>query len=436
MTGLRFRAPTVALSGMAAVLAVAPLAPPVFVDAAKRAVTAPALLADTALIMGGTGTPDPPQWFIDQLNDIYIQPNFPGYTPVGLYTPEEAWPMFGSMTGDESVAQGVENLHTAITDTYAGDDLLIFGVSQSAVIAGLEMQDLADDPPDGLGDLHFALLGDPASPAGGIFERLVGVNNPFVDLSLYPPTPTDAFPTDIYTGEYDGVADFPRYPLNIVSTLNALAGMATVHLGYEDLTADQIASATHLGHSGQTDFYMMPTDELPLLSPLYESDFGKVLADLMEPQLRVMVDLGYGNLDHAAVPDPGGVDAGAGIGMLPKLDPLAVLAALQLGQVEGTVNATNDVLGYAGLAPLPDSVTDLLKSTSGYDATVQWDEALTAELTQLSTQPGLSYLDPDVLFDGSPIFEGEPVVDMINQWINDTVGALGVGALGWLLGLL
>ncbi len=36
-------------------------------------------------------------------------------------------------------------------------------------------------------------------------------------------TPHNLYLTKIYTIEYDGVADFPRYPLNFVSDLNAIA---------------------------------------------------------------------------------------------------------------------------------------------------------------------------------------------------------------------
>jgi PE-PPE domain len=42
--------------------------------------------------------------------------------------------------------------------------------------------------------------------------------------------PTDLFPTDIYTGEYDGVSDFPDDLSNLLSVANAVAGMEYVHL--------------------------------------------------------------------------------------------------------------------------------------------------------------------------------------------------------------
>jgi hypothetical protein len=43
---------------------------------------------------------------------FFLQPNFPGYEPVGLQTPEEAFPIYGLLSGYESVAQGVADLNT------------------------------------------------------------------------------------------------------------------------------------------------------------------------------------------------------------------------------------------------------------------------------------------------------------------------------------
>jgi hypothetical protein len=383
------------------------------------------LRSDITLIMGGTGMPVPTQPFIDEVNNFYIQPNFPGYEPVGLQTPEEAFPLYGFLSGYASVAQGVQDLNTAITHTYAGDNLVIFGVSQSALIASLEEQQLAADPPAHLGELHFALLAGPDNPMGGLFERFAGLDNPLVNYDLYPPTPTDLFPTDIDTGEYDGVSDFPEDPSNLLSVANAIAGMQYVHLDYGDLTLQQVQSAVLLGQSGQTDFYMIPTAVLPILQPLYDSsESGKVVADFLQPELQVIVNLGYGNLEHGLVPDPGGVDGAVGIGFFPKVDPVAVEAALQQGQVEGIVNATNDVLSNQGLAPLPDSVTELLDATSGYDFTSWLDQEFISGLTQLSTLPGMADLNPDVLFDGLPLISGAPVIDAVNEYLTDLYSSI------------
>jgi PE-PPE domain len=222
----RLRSPAVALVGAVAVSATAVAMSPARLTTVKRNTAEISLRSgsDIALIMGGTGMPDPTQAYIDEVNDFFLQPNFPGYEPVGLQTPEEAFPIYGLLSGYESVAQGVADLNTAITQTYAGDNLVIFGVSQSAMIASLEEQQLAANPPADLGQLHFALLAGPDNPMGGLFERFAGLDNPVVNYDLYPPSPTDLFPTDIYTGEYDGVSDFPDDLSNLLSVANAPRG--------------------------------------------------------------------------------------------------------------------------------------------------------------------------------------------------------------------
>lgn len=388
--------------GGAALLALTPLpAPGIRLAVTLLAAEDPSGPVNTVLIMGGTGTPLPDAAFVDTLNAAYLQPRFPGYTNlVPLWTPENGL-FFGTMSGDESMRQGVDIVHNAITVDHAGEHLMVFGVSQSAAISGIEMQRLADA--GWTGDLRFALLGNPTNPAGGMYVRFPG-------FTPYPPAPVDLFPTESFTGAYDGVADFPRYPLNLVSTANALAGILTVHLGYQGMTADQIAGATHLGTAGLTDFYMIPTRQLPLLWPLYQLGLpGATVADTIDPMLRLVVNLGYGNLDHGLVPDPGGLAAGAAIGFLPKFDPLEVLGAVQSAAAQTVVNPVNDILGALGAAQLPADVTGAMRSLLGYDLTVLVDQWLTSGLAQLAATPGLAFLDPAVLFDGGPLIDGAAV---------------------------
>lgn len=64
-------------------------------------------------------------------------------------------------------------------------------------------------------------------------------------MTLYGATPSDTiYPTNIYTLEYDGWADFPRYPLNLLSDLNAELGIAFVHGQYPSLDPSALPRAT------------------------------------------------------------------------------------------------------------------------------------------------------------------------------------------------
>ena len=49
-------------------------------------------------------------------------------------------------------------------------------------------------------------------------------------------------PTTIYTAQYDGVADAPQYPLNVISDLNAFMGYFYLHGNYPTLTPTQVGN--------------------------------------------------------------------------------------------------------------------------------------------------------------------------------------------------
>jgi hypothetical protein len=98
------------------------------------------LQATTALIMGGTDNPDPDATYIADITQRYLDPfgDLPyDPPPVGVHTPEQFFPVFGSQTFDDSVAEGVLDLQDAIdvNTPNAGDRVIIVGYSQSARIA-------------------------------------------------------------------------------------------------------------------------------------------------------------------------------------------------------------------------------------------------------------------------------------------------------------
>lgn len=292
---------------------------------------APETRADPlAFIMGGTLNPQPAPEYVTAINDAYLQPNplYAGYTPFGLYTPEGVnIPFISGLTLDQSVMQGLMILNNAILGRPSGADTLVFGYSQSSVIATLEMRALDALPADqrpSPDDLSFMLIGDMDNPNGGLFTRFT-FNIGSLGMPFYGPTPPDTvYPTDIYTGQYDFVADFPQYPLNLLADLNAVLGALYVHTNYANLTPEQIRDAVPLatspGYDGVTHYFMIPTENLPLLDPLRGIPVvGTPLADLMQPVLKVLVDLGYNPNGYADVP--------TAAQLLPGFSPLADLLA-------------------------------------------------------------------------------------------------------------
>lgn len=300
-----------------------------------------------SLFMGGTGVPWPSDQFVTNANNLYVH-------SMGilqkLYTPEQLYPLTGvrSSTLNASVAQGVNILDNQLYNAIhlQNQSVTVFGISQSAIISSIEMQNLANgtslfgaNPPN-VNQLNFVLTGNEVNPNGGLLARFPNLNLPSLGLDFFPAMNANTpYHVANYTLEYDGFADFPRYPINILSDLNAVAGIVFVHPHYLDLTTSQVNSAVQLptspGYNGNTSYYMIPTADLPLLKPLDAIPvIGKPLVDLLQPDLRVLVNLGYGpdptlgySTSYANVPTP--------FGLFPNVDPGTVVNALAAGTQQG-----------------------------------------------------------------------------------------------------
>jgi hypothetical protein len=313
------------------------------------------------LIMGGTGNPIPNAGYLTNIYNTYIAPRIAPLTaiPTGLTTPEQGFPLTGlnSLTFDTSIARGVEILQQSIAAQPPGTQTVVFGFSQSATIITDYLNGIANGSitAPNPADLRFVLAGNPNNPNGGLYERFTGLYIPGFNQTFGGATPDLAYPTDIYTIQYDGFAHFPRYPVNLLSVANALAGMYYGHLSptpaYEFLTPAQLASAivapVSPGASGNTNYYMIPSQDLPLLRPF---NLPQPLLNLIQPPLRVLVDLGYGdiggaNTEYANLPTPAS--------LFPLINPVAVGTYL----VQGTAQGVQANLVLAGLLP-PSAMPD------------------------------------------------------------------------------
>jgi hypothetical protein len=297
-----------------------------------------------ALIMGPSGFPVPPTTYLNAVNSLYVQVLDEGASVFPLTTPEGLYPITGvnSLTFNASVTQGAATLNNAIQFLVgAGNHVDVFGYSQSSTIASLVMSQLAAEhvPSNAV---SFILTGDPNNPNGGLLERFVGGSIPSLGVTANGATPSGPYPTSIYTLEYDGFADFPQYPIDLLSDLNAYAGILFNHTAYANLTPQQISGATDLGTYGETTYYVIPSPNLPLLDPLRWIPFGNPLADLVQPDLTVLVDLGYGSTTQGYSPGPPNVPTP--FGLYPtNVGPLNIATALIHGVPEGINNAIFDL---------------------------------------------------------------------------------------------
>lgn len=281
----------------------------------QSAATSPMAAATTALIMGGTNNPLPDLQYILDVNKNYIQKLFAGAIPQGLLTPEQFWPVtpdLGNMTYNQSTAKGVALLNAAIKHQIVdlGNKAVVFGYSQSASIVNNEILALMAAGSPYQGDLSFIMAAAGNNPNGGLLSRFPGFYIPFLDVPFNGATPANnPYPTQIFTAQYDGIAHAPQYPLHILSDINAIMGYFYVHPNYPIFSAsDAVLLPTSPGYTGNTQYYMHLTQDLPLLQPIRNIPYaGPPIADLIQPQLRVLVDMGYSDYGYADLPTPAGL---------------------------------------------------------------------------------------------------------------------------------
>jgi hypothetical protein len=268
----------------------------------------------TALLMGGTSIPQPSQLYLDAANELYLQPRGFDGTLQSLFTPEDASPT--------SEARGEQILDSTILQAFDSGKLsaqnpeVVFGYSQSASISSEVMRELAGQGVPS-SDVHFVLIGDPDNPVGGSELATSDLSPQYLQANVA--TPNDLYPTDVYTHEYDGVADFPKYPINLLSDLNSALGFIYEHGTYLSLTPEQISDAIQLPTSAadtMVNYYIIPAESLPLLDPLRLIPIvGQPLYDLLEPDTKILVDLGYGSIDQGWA--SGDADVVTASGMFP-----------------------------------------------------------------------------------------------------------------------
>ncbi|MGB8406668.1 MAG: PE-PPE domain-containing protein [Mycobacterium sp.] len=381
--------------------------------------------AQTVLVVPGTGNPDPTAAFIDREVQNLVTPcqSPPVCTQDPINYPASFWPiiLFGlkqltSDTWNVSVGTGVKNLiygyttpatvtglptsHPGLTQAFELDPtgtFYIVGYSQGSTVVALFKQDYLNHtlPPNPSGQntilpqlsqMSFFLGADPNRPNGGLFER-PGFFGPFtipiLNATVGDPAPTNSFGqqpnnqtdkinTEDIAIQYDGVSDFPEYPLNVLADANALLGLFLIHPTYVEpkVTSGTGANAHPYGYTvqqfqgdvsaaesscttanncqtyGDTQYITLPTLDLPLLAPLrYLGDkiglSGVVnpALDLIQPVLQVLIETGYNRTSYGT-PTPFQVVIPLNLSAV-----FGLPAALAKAAVQGIQDAIGDLNG-------------------------------------------------------------------------------------------
>jgi hypothetical protein len=324
-------------------------------NAAPALADAPADPVDyTALVLGHAFLSQPDATYMQEVIDTYVDPTppysmgEPAYNivgnPVSVYTPETD---YGS-----GLTQGVADLNAAIEQQLTANpdaNLVVAGYSMSNSVITQEMINLAAAGAPDTDGLKFVLAEDLNNPDGGTFTRFPGMSG----ANLLPATPIDTpYDTTIYTIEYSGAADFPQYYGNMYADLNSADAYVDLHPyllpGYPayfdpSTVANAVAENTSTT-TGNTDYFLIPTQDLPILDGLRDAPGApSAFADLMQPDMRVLVDLGYNWTGDADVATPATMSN-------PDIDFTAVNSYLDAGADQGMIAYLVDL----GVLPQPD----------------------------------------------------------------------------------
>jgi hypothetical protein len=191
------------------------------------------------------------------------------------------------------------------------------------------------------------------------------------------------------------------------------------HLTYLDLSSGQIQNALPLETTGDalTNYYVIPVENLPLLDPLRLLPVvGNPLADLLQPDMKVLVNLGYGSITDGWSQGPANVPTPFEL-FRTNLNWGDVLTALENGAQQGIQAAIGDLEN-------PDNyqITPLLDNPS-LSALV--DAAYTSGLTDTLQPSPLELTQAELSAAGFPISDAtllSPPTDIINDFTS-TVSA-------------
>ncbi|MCV7193474.1 PE-PPE domain-containing protein [Mycolicibacterium brumae] len=367
------------------------------------------------IIVPGTGTPDPyipaRENYLGNAVSYYVTPagacgvaGIDCGNPEGVLYPATFWPIplpgWGGLEGDKwnvSVSQGLGYLTASYRDalglnpgeTREYDNVVVFGYSQGATISSIFKANLAAAN-NGLvpANTEFVLIGNPNRPNGGLFERLALLGTvPILEATFGQPTPTNTTPlqngvraintTDIAL-QYDGVVDFPKYPINLLAVANAIAGFQYVHgtyldpytglpdsehpFGYTVQEVEDIVAGCAANPHGQycqksddsdTVYVTLPARSLPIAQPFLDlasatkTDFliNPIVAAL-QPALQTLIETGYDRSDYSKA---------SPFGIVPLVNPIKLVRDLVNDIPEGFDAAKSTIENGNKIPNLPGS---------------------------------------------------------------------------------
>ncbi len=280
---------------LAAVVAPVVTAPPVRTVAGLEVI-----LTDQVYVVGGAGWETVPEDLMRQLLGSRYDQDGNEFTNI-------EWPGDLGALGT-SVTEASDDLYALITDPENTDKKIAIGVSASTFVVNDVMRRLAADPnPDKPkpGDITFVIIGDGERGLMPAVAALTGPELPLVNYATQPP-PTTPYNAIVVKGEYDGLADWPDRPWNLLASFNAIVGspavegFGSIHWDsmWVDIDDPAVVPPKNItvevnAAGGTTTTYLVPTKELPMLYPLRGQGVPEPVISALNTLLKPIVDTGY-----------------------------------------------------------------------------------------------------------------------------------------------
>lgn len=249
----------------------------------------------------------------------------------------------------EAATIATDNLDAALQRN--GDrPAAVVGLSQGTLGVADEQVRLAGDPAAPPADqLTFTQIGNPIGHHGFGQSFLTGIFKPgdYIPLIDYtvPPQVDSQYDTNKVVATYDGLADFPDRPDNLLAVANATAASAIVHTpaaftGPGDVPPQNVRTVVN-SRGGKETTYLIPVNHLPLTLPLRYLGLSPTFVDQIDAVLQPQIDSGYSRYDNP-FQRPVSVDPVHG------MDPIAVLDPETRDSIEGAFGMVRDIIGPIG----------------------------------------------------------------------------------------
>lgn len=192
-----------------------------------------------------------------------------------------------ALPGQQFNEGGADTLVAAVSALPTdGGPVILLGHSQGAQVIYAALNRWQADPstaPDPA-RLSWVSIGNPDNTFGGFQTKLGLVKQPL-------PADTPYTGTEVIR-QYDGWADWPDDPSNMLAVLNAVAGMFVVHPNYVNVDLDDPANVRYTpaladGTPGNVTYVWVPNPVLPLVSGTGP------LAPFLDSMLRPVVESAY-----------------------------------------------------------------------------------------------------------------------------------------------